>query len=71
MYQSRFPKALIHIGSVPPMNEKCIQFNVKLQNLAQNRNASFISAEPMLEQTSSGMRFKPNVLKESIQYKKS
>ena len=46
IYQS--PKALFHIGSVSPMNEKCIQFNVELQNLAQNRNASFISTEPML-----------------------
>ena len=63
IYQSRFPKALIHIGSVAPVNEKYIRFNTELENLAQNRNAAFVSTQPMLEETSFGLRPKPDVIK--------
>ena len=61
-YQTHFPKALIHIGSVAPSSEKCIRFNTELQNLARARNAPFISAQPMLEETSFGMRPKANMI---------
>ena len=63
IYQSKFPKALIHIGSVAPVNEKCIRLNTELENLAQNRNASFVSSQSMLESTSFGTRPKPDVIK--------
>ena len=62
LYQTRFPKAVIHVGSVAPSCEKHIRFNDELEKLAKARNAPFISTQPMLEHTVRGRQAKQNVL---------
>ena len=59
-YQRAFPKATIHLGSIAPANEKCINYNTHLQELAKEREAPFITTEGTFD-GKSGM-VKPNVL---------
>ena len=50
-YQRKFPKAIIHIGSVAPANVTCIQYNAHIQNLAAERGVPFISNDQMFNKT--------------------
>ena len=63
MYQARFPTAKIHVGSVAPASEKCLRFNAELQKLARSRNAPFVSAQPLLEETNFGLQPKANTMR--------
>ena len=47
-YQSAFPKAKIHIGSVAPANPKCKQYNFHLENLAEERQVPFIPNDELI-----------------------
>lgn len=67
IYSDAFPNAKIHIGSVAPTNEKHIQFNAHLENLASTRGAQFISTAPMFDRKTGNVR--PNMMN-GIHYSK-
>ena len=56
-YQHKFPNAIIHLGSVAPINEKCIQYNSYLQDLAAKRQVPFISTEGTFDEQSGKVKF--------------
>ena len=60
MYQNAFPKATIHLGSIAPANEKCLNYNLHLQDLAAHRGAPFITIEDMYDRGNG--QLKPNSL---------
>ena len=51
-YQAAFPNATIHLGSVAPINEKCIAYNSYLHEMAEEREVPFISTEGMFDEQS-------------------
>ena len=55
-YSNAYPNARIHIGSVAPSNEKHIEYNRQLKNLASQRKVSFISTDTMFDRTSGQLR---------------
>ncbi len=55
-YSTIFPNAKIHIGSVPPSNEKHIRYNTELKNLANMRQASFIPVDTMMDRNTGKLR---------------
>ena len=60
MYQNAFPNATIHLGSIAPANEKCLNYNFHLQDLATRRKAPFITIEEMYDRGNG--QLKSNVL---------
>ena len=66
-YQGAFPNATIHLGSIAPVNEKCLNYNFHLQELAKHRGAPFITIEDMYDGATG--RLRPNVLN-GIHYSK-
>ena len=60
MYQNAFPNATIHLGSIAPANERCLNYNFNLQDLAAHRKAPFITIEDMYDRGNG--QLKPNVL---------
>ena len=59
-YQRAFPNATIHLGSIAPVNEKCLNYNFHLQELATQREAPFITTEEMFDARNG--KLKPNIL---------
>ena len=59
-YHSTFPNATIHLGSIAPANERCVNYNFHLQGLAAEREAPFISTDGIFDERSG--RVKPNFL---------
>ena len=55
-YSDRFPNAKIHIGSIAPSNEKHVQYNNQLRNLATERQVPFISTDTMFDRNSGSLR---------------
>ena len=51
-YQRAFHKATIHLGSIAPANERCINYNSHLQGLAKTRDTPFISTEGLFSERS-------------------
>ena len=51
-YQEAFPNARIHLGSIAPAHEKCVQYNSYMQDLANTRQVPFISTDGMFEEGS-------------------
>ena len=51
-YQRAFPNATIHLGSIAPVNERCINYNSHLQELARKRETPFISTEGLFYERS-------------------
>ena len=51
-YQRAFPNATIHLGSIAPVNERCINYNSHLQELAKQRETPFISTEGLFYERS-------------------
>ena len=63
LYSRRFPNARIHVGCVAPSNDKHIQLNAGLLQLAIAREAPAISTEAMYDQKSGKPRqnlYKPD-----------
>ena len=50
-YQESFPNATIHLGSIAPVDSKCMAYNLNLQELATERGAPFISTEGMFDRS--------------------
>ena len=46
-YQKSFPSAKIHVGCVPPTNDRFIQYNYKLEELAARYGAPSMSTQGM------------------------
>ena len=45
-----YPNSAIHVGGVPPINEKMIDYNNELRTLVNDRQANFIPMESMLDE---------------------
>ena len=58
-YQESFPNATIHLGSIAPVDSKCMAYNLNLQELATERGAPFISTEGMFDRSGN---VKPDIL---------
>ena len=66
-YQAKYPKATITLGSVAPANDKCVEYNVHVENLAAERRAPFISTEEMFDQKG---QIKTNCMDDDVHYSK-
>ena len=58
-YQECFPNSIIHLGSIAPVDGKCMSYNMHLQELAAERGAPFISTDGMFNASGN---VKPDIL---------
>ena len=60
-YNRKFPNATIHMGSVAPANEKCIDYNQQLKAISDERQIPLVSVDPMFDRNANARNLRPNI----------